>query len=291
MQHTQSATSIKNTPQNMLKKKLLEMNDNNEFPFILREEGNDVVASWNILDAKWSAFFGKGGLKKQLELRLIFDDIKKTVNYKEKSSDIEWDASAGAFKFEKSVHYGKRLEFGAGSSWGRKEDGTLGKTDSYKFNTSEITDPIFEVIKNSGWKINLSILDNKRSRKKIIYTVIPLVVVAIIALSIVLFSSMSSVKDAARAEIDLLRSGNIIEAYQASSSELKDRINGAGFEQVIQSEEYSNIQEYGFNNISINDGQAKLAGSVTYRDGTGGEVVILMIKENDQWKLSSIKLL
>jgi len=275
----------------MLKNKLLEMNDNNDFPFILREEGNDIVASWNILDAKWSVFFGKGGLKKQLELRLIFDDIKKTVSYKEKSSDIEWDASAGAFTFEKSVHYGKRLEFGAGSSWGRKEDGTLGKVDSYKFNTTQITDPIFEVIKNSGWKINLSILDKKNLRKKIIYIVIPLVVVVIIALGFFLFSSMSSVKDAARTEIDLLRSGNIIEAYQTSSSELKNRTNGADFEQITQSEKYSSIEEYSFNNISVNNGRAKLVGLVTYRDGTEGEIVILMIKENDQWKLSAMKLL
>lgn len=40
-----------------LKQRLLTMNDANEHPFILQKEGNDIVASWNIVDAKWLKIF------------------------------------------------------------------------------------------------------------------------------------------------------------------------------------------------------------------------------------------
>ncbi|MBU9818703.1 hypothetical protein J1782_02210 [Rahnella sp. BCC 1045] len=214
--------------------RLLRMNDANEHPFILQKDGNDIVASWNIVDAKWLEFFGAGGLKKQFELRLIFDDLNKIVKYKEKSSDLEWDASIKAFKFKKSVQYGKRLEFDMGASWGMRQNGTIGKIYGYKFNSTEITDPVFDVIKNCGWNIDLSVLDKKISRKAILWVVIHLIVVAFIALGALLFTSMSGVKDAARAEVDLLRSGNVIEAYQHSSSELQSRISNSDFQQIIQ---------------------------------------------------------
>ncbi|MCX2942102.1 hypothetical protein ORG37_03140 [Rahnella perminowiae] len=273
-----------------LKQRLLSMNDANEHPFILQKDGNDIVASWNIVDAKWHEIFGAGGLKKQFELRLIFDDVNNIVKYKEKSSDLEWDANTKAFKFKKSVQYGKRLEFDAGASWGMKENGALGKIYGYKFNSTEITDPVFDVIKDCGWNINLSVLDKKISRKAILCVVIPLIVVAFITLGTLLFTSMSGVKDAARAEIDLLRSGNITEAYQGSSSELQSRISNSDFELVIQSNKYFDIKEYSFNSISIKNDQARLEGSVTYRDGSDREIAVLMTKENDQWKFTSIKL-
>lgn len=273
-----------------LKQRLLSMNNANEHPFILQKDGNDIVASWNIVDAKWLEIFGTGGLKKQFELRLIFDDVTKTVKYKEKSSDLEWDANTKVFKFKKSVQYGKRMEFDAGASWGIKGNGTVGKIYSYKFNSTEIIDPVFDVIRESGWNINLSVLDKKVSRKAILCIVIPLVVIAFIALGALLFSSMSGVKNAARAEVDMLRSGNITEAYQGSSSDFQSRISNSDFEQVIQSDKYSDIEDYNFNSISIKNDQARLEGSVTYQDGSAGEIAVLMTKENDQWKFSSIKL-
>ncbi|WMY76053.1 hypothetical protein RHD99_09000 [Buttiauxella selenatireducens] len=273
-----------------LKQRLLSMNDANEHPFILQKDGNDIIASWNIVDAKWLEVFGAGGLKKQFELRLIFDDETKTVKYKEKSSDLEWDANTKIFKFKKSVQYGKRLEFDSGASWGMKENGTFGKIYSYKFNSTEITDPVFGVINECGWNINLSVLDKKTSRKAILCIVIPLVVIAFISLGALLFSSVSGVKDAARAEVDLLRSGSITEAYRDSSSELQSRISNSDFERVIQSEKYSDIEDYSFNNISIKNEQARLEGSATYRDGSERDIAVLMIKENGKWKFSSIKL-
>ncbi|MDR9794881.1 hypothetical protein Q8A72_18755, partial [Aeribacillus pallidus] len=36
-----------------LKLNLLSLNNSNEHPFILREDGDDIVASWNIVDAEW----------------------------------------------------------------------------------------------------------------------------------------------------------------------------------------------------------------------------------------------
>lgn len=289
--HQNNITSaISSSPLQILKQQLLSMNDNNEYPFILKEDGNDIVASWNIVDAKWVEMFGKAGLKKQFELRLIFDEANKTVKYKEKSSDVEWDANTNTIKLKKSVRYGKCLEFNSGSSWGVKEDGSVGKIYDYKFNTTEITDPVFDIIQKAGWKVNLSLLDKKGSRKAILYTVVPLAILAFIFLAVLFFSSMSGVKDAARVEIDLLRNGHITEAYEASSSGLQEILSSSDFDKAIQSENFSEIKDYSFNSISIKNDQAYLKGSVSYNDGSDGDIILLMKKENDKWKLLSFKL-
>ena len=91
-----------------LKLKLLSLN-NNEHPFILCEDGDDIVASWNIVDAEWKDYFSQYGLQKQYELRLFFNESKNQISYREKTTDVEWDADLGGFRLSKSVQIGKRL--------------------------------------------------------------------------------------------------------------------------------------------------------------------------------------
>ena len=103
-----------------LKLNLLSLNNSNEHPFILREDGDDIVASWNIVDAEWIDYFSQYGLQKQYELRLFFDESKKQISYREKTTDVEWDSDLGGFRLRKSVQIGQRLEFSAGGSLGEK---------------------------------------------------------------------------------------------------------------------------------------------------------------------------
>lgn len=270
-----------------LKTRLLNLNANNEYPFILREEGSDIVASWNIVDAKWKEIFGKAGLKKQYELRLFFDESKKQVRYREKSTDVEWDASLGAFKFSKSVHVGKKLEFSAGGALGVKEDGSIDKIYGYKFVSTEIIDPIFDIVRNAGWQVK-GILADKKKRKFVIAGVIGAILIAVVGIGSVLFVSMGGVKDAARAEVDLLRNGQYAEAWRASSYAIQREMTQEEFIEATKSVNFPEIEDYSFNSINVTNGVGTLSGKVTFKNGAPGVITVTMYKENEQWKLAGV---
>lgn len=268
-----------------LKAQLLNLNAHNEHPFILREEGNEIVAAWNIVDAKWQEILGKAGLKKQYELRLFFDEDKKQVRYREKSTDVEWDANLGGFKFSKSVHLGKRLEFSTGSAWGVKEDGRPGKIYAYKFVSTEITDPVFDIVRNAGWQVQ-GMLADKKKRKFVVAGVAGAIVIAIVGIASILFVSLGGVKEAARAEIDLLRNGQYSQAWRASAWVIQRKMTEEEFTQVTQAIHFAEIEDYSFNSISVKNNVGTLSGKVTFKNGAPGKITVTMYKENEQWKLA-----
>ncbi|WP_226794579.1 MULTISPECIES: hypothetical protein [Citrobacter] len=269
-----------------LKLKLLSLN-NNEHPFILCEDGDDIVASWNIVDAEWKDYFSQYGLQKQYELRLFFNESKNQISYREKTTDVEWDADLGGFRLSKSVQIGKRLEFSAGGSWGKKEDGSFGKIDSYKFASTEITDPIFDMARDAGWQVR-GLLADKKKRKFVIAGAVIAALIIFIGLGTFLFSSMGELKDAARSEIDLLRDGQYAQAYQASSSSLQRQMDSEDFKLLTESIHFNDISEYSFDSFNVENDVGSLSGSVVFKNGESGEINVTMLKENDKWKLVAV---
>ncbi|HAT6805042.1 TPA: hypothetical protein JAN03_23840 [Citrobacter freundii] len=221
-----------------LKEQLLKLNEN-DYPFILEVDGNDIVASWNIIDAKWLKLLNQAGLKKQFELRLIFNDARKTVKYIGKSSE----PSINGFKFKKTVRYGRYPNSEVGVSWAAKEDGSIGDTYRYSFNENKITAPVFNVVKNAGWNINSSLLDKKGCWIAVFLTALLIAVIVSIVPGVFIFSSLIVIKNAARAEVDLLRSGRNEMAYQGSSFELRSQISLPEFKLAVRSERFSDIKD------------------------------------------------
>ncbi|CBG87600.1 membrane protein [Citrobacter rodentium] len=270
-----------------LKAQLLNLNANNQYPFILREEGDEIIASWNIVDARWREILGKAGLKKQYELRLFFDESKKQVRYHEKSTDVEWSASPGGLKFSKSARLGKQLEFSTGSAWGAKDDGSVGKIYGYKFVSTEITDPVFEIVRNAGWQVQ-GILADKKKRRLAIAGVIGAALIIIVGIASILFVSLGGVKNAARAEIELLRNGQYSEAWRASAYAIQRKMTEEEFIQATKFLNFPEIEDYSFNNISVKNNVGTLSGKVTFKNGAPGRITVTMYKENEQWKLAGV---
>lgn len=147
-----------------LKFQLLELNYNADIPFSVIEKKDKLIASWKIVDAKWIEFFGIGGLKKQYELTLRFDEEKRLVSYREKSIDIETEINAERCGFKKEVWWGSRKEFSFGKSYRIKTDGTIGEQYSYKFSTADIKNPVFGIVEQSGWILKKSLVDKYGAR-------------------------------------------------------------------------------------------------------------------------------
>ena len=62
-----------------LKKQLLELNYCSDIPFNIITEGDELVASWKIFDAKWIKKFGMADLK-EYELPLFLNIVDKQLS-------------------------------------------------------------------------------------------------------------------------------------------------------------------------------------------------------------------
>lgn len=93
-------------PLSELKSRLMELNQDNDIPFSVITQGDKLIASWKIVDAKWIELFGVGGLKKQYKLTLIFNEAKNRMSYREKSIDTETELSTEKGGFKKQVQWG-----------------------------------------------------------------------------------------------------------------------------------------------------------------------------------------
>lgn len=145
-------------------------------------------------------------------------------------------------------------------------------------------DPLVALIQESRWQVSLSVLHNKKSRKSLIIGVI-VFVGAIITLG---FTLLSGMKDAARAEVDLLRSGQTVAAYQQSSQALQGRMTEDRFILLTRSMNFSDIEDYSFTSIEQVNNEESLSGNVSFNDGSQGAIKVLMRKEGDSWKLFAI---
>lgn len=139
--------------------------NNPDNPYTVVQKDNNLVATWNIVDAKWYQMFAKAGMKKTYEMTLSFDEKKHEVAYVDRTGDVKWEAGLPQVSFEVSKTKGKQLfNVSGGRSYGVKDDLSVGEIYKYDFDVRKIKDPIFKVIEDSGWKVKKSFFEKLFSK-------------------------------------------------------------------------------------------------------------------------------
>ena len=141
-------------PLGQLRKELLALNDF-DVPVIIEERKNKLVATWKYVDAKWWEIFAKAGLTKIYELHMKFYDSRKEVVLIDVLKNVSWDVGTGKANLTGEFFRGVDFEVSIGKQWGIKENFTLGKIYDYKFNPSEIKNPVLNTLLRNGWKVSM----------------------------------------------------------------------------------------------------------------------------------------
>jgi len=144
-------------PHNELQDKLLALNDD-RIPFSVKtgpggDEG-DLIAEWKIVDAAWYEIFGKANFEKSHTIRLGLSDKDNEVRVLEESREVEWNAGAPSLSASIEVFKGRTMaskSFGTAYAWKSVNPLDFGQVYEYKFDVSEMKDPIAKVITKSGW--------------------------------------------------------------------------------------------------------------------------------------------
>ena len=115
------------------------------------DEGVDLIAEWKIVDAQWYEIFAKAGLEKVFRIRMKFVTENHEVRNKDEEFEVAWEAGVPTLSLSASKTMGQTKSFQFGTRFGFTEEFRPGEIYTYKFQTSEIEDPIRDVVNASGW--------------------------------------------------------------------------------------------------------------------------------------------
>lgn len=144
-------------PLSELKDKLIALN-NDQVPFTIEAgpggDVGDVVADWKIVDASWYEIFAKAKLEKSHTIRLGLSQKNNEARVLEESRSVEWSAGVPSLSASIEVFKGRTMaskSFGTAYAWKGANPLDYGQVYEYKFDVSEMKDPIAEVVTKNGW--------------------------------------------------------------------------------------------------------------------------------------------
>ncbi|MFA5854792.1 MAG: hypothetical protein WC846_00660 [Candidatus Gracilibacteria bacterium] len=139
-----------------LRKRILEINEF-DVPVVVEEKGSRLVVTWKYLDAKWWEIISKNRMKKVYQLIVKLDGEKKLATLIDVNKFVMWGVGPTSVKVFGGYFRGIMVAFEIGKRWGIKENFSVGKIYDYKFNPSEIKNPVMNTILKSGWDVRFGI--------------------------------------------------------------------------------------------------------------------------------------
>ncbi len=136
-----------------LKEALLAVNrPTAPFSIGLSDDGScDLVAEWKIVDAKWYEIFAKAGLEKSFKIKMRLDEQAKEVRNIDEEFTVEWRAGVPKLSLMVSGFRGQKSEISFGTAYAFTEQFKPGQVYNYRFNSSELKDPLRDAVLASGW--------------------------------------------------------------------------------------------------------------------------------------------
>lgn len=149
-----------------IKMKLLALNNNN-LPFVVKEEGEMLIVDWKYQDASYVSLLQAGNIKRLNQLRLRFDESAHTVNVQDRSANIKWKANVTEpqITLQFSMFQGITLfEYYRSKAYGLTvKDGEIvfDKLYDIQFSSSELKQPFIQLITSLGWRYRPVVYFNK----------------------------------------------------------------------------------------------------------------------------------
>lgn len=144
-------------PRDELQARLLALTGD-EVPFTVEtgrggKEG-DVVAQWRIVDASWYEVFAKAKLEKVHRVLIGLVEGEHEARVLEEAWEVEWSAGVPTLSMSAEKFQGRTIgtkSFGTGYAWKGVDPLDFGKVYEYRFDASEMKDPLSTVVTQAGW--------------------------------------------------------------------------------------------------------------------------------------------
>jgi hypothetical protein len=137
-----------------LEQRLLGLN-HPQVPFSVGPSDDaDLQTEWRIVDASWYEIFAKAGLEKSHKIFLGFNEEDREVRALEEAWEVEWRAGVPNMRLSMEKQQGRTfgsVSFGRGYAFKGVNPLSFGEVYDYRFNVSEMKDPIVDTITAAGW--------------------------------------------------------------------------------------------------------------------------------------------
>lgn len=114
-------------------------------------EGVDLIAEWQIVDARWYEIFAKASLQKTFKIYLKLAPEAREVRAKDREYEVAWEAGVPTLSLSAKRFSGQTQSIQFGTRYGFTEELELGQIYKYRFATKEIKEPLQEAATGCGW--------------------------------------------------------------------------------------------------------------------------------------------
>ncbi|WP_432096997.1 hypothetical protein [Streptomyces sp. bgisy100] len=137
-------------PTEDLKAMLLSLNGP-DVPYVVRygaQEGAHLVAEWRLMESAWQTYFARSQLSRRIRIRMRFVPGKREVRALDEQWKIKWVGGVPV-----SYEYGRGPVNQKSYRWtiGRGKEGGLEVTETFRFDSSELKDPLRDTVIKAGW--------------------------------------------------------------------------------------------------------------------------------------------
>ncbi|WP_407835336.1 hypothetical protein ACE1OC_01115 [Streptomyces sp. DSM 116496] len=123
-------------------------------PYVVRggaPEGADLVAEWRIQEPAWHTFFARTQVSRVLQIRLRLDAAAREVRSVDRQFDVTWLGDTPRLALSAEAARGQVTTVSRRWKVERDADGGLGATEVFRFDNSDLKDPLREAVLAAGW--------------------------------------------------------------------------------------------------------------------------------------------
>ncbi|MGW8376461.1 hypothetical protein [Streptomyces sp. ODS28] len=122
-----------------------------DVPYVVRDgapEGVDLVAEWRLMEPAWQSFFASTQLSRRIRIRMRFVPGDHVVRALDEQWKVDWVEGVPVSK-----EYGRGPVNQKSVQWtvGRGKDGGLEVSETFRFDSSELKDPLRGAVLKAGW--------------------------------------------------------------------------------------------------------------------------------------------
>ncbi|WP_405497152.1 hypothetical protein [Streptomyces sp. NBC_00096] len=123
-------------------------------PYTVRSgaaEGADLVAESRILEPAWHTFFARTQVSQVFQIRMRLDAAAREVRTVDRQYDVTWLGGTPKLALSAEQQRGQVSTVSRRRTVERGADGGLETTEVFRFDSSELKDPLREAVLGAGW--------------------------------------------------------------------------------------------------------------------------------------------
>ncbi|GAA2511618.1 hypothetical protein [Streptomyces longisporus] len=125
-----------------------------DVPYVIRDgraEGADLVAEWRILDPAWQTFFARTQVSRMFQVRMRLVPEKHEIRSIDQQLEVTWVDGTPRLAFVAEAQRGQVQTVSKRWTLGRGEDGGLEATETFRFDSADLKNPLQDTVLGAGW--------------------------------------------------------------------------------------------------------------------------------------------